>query len=205
MQIDFPALLSASRKSFSTKGKIYISTLCSTPCDKQMRYMFDGVEQDEDYKPWPGMEALIGDLIHDEWQKILVYAGVIKRAELPLITRIKDVDIHMSADGLDWTDSTEEYKTIGSKDYGLRAPMRKHVEQFNFYIGIRNIPAGVIRYFKRENGQHLKSFDVAFDPVLFECTKARIERILDNKLTYSFQSCNFCQYRKRCEEERRRP
>ena len=69
------------REKYISKNKIYISTLSASKCDRKIRYIFDGVTKDKDLSLWLGLEAEIGEQIHQFYQKQMLDNGILKFVE----------------------------------------------------------------------------------------------------------------------------
>jgi hypothetical protein len=192
---------------WNSQGKLYVSSLCATPCDHSMRFSYDGTQVDLDFEPWSGMEAEIGTLIHNLWQDIFLANGIYSKIEEKISIDIPKPDggllkINMKIDGVMKEDgSLDELKTVGVKDYNITEPIEKHREQLNMYLGVKQQNKGTIKYFKRENGSHLADFVIVFDPELFRSTIERIVRILNNDLKYDKSSCFLCPYKTKCKKD----
>lgn len=191
-------------RKWSTKGKIYISTLLATDCDKQLRWIFDGAETDPIVDEWPGLENEIGTLVHDLIQKSLLQMGGVASIEHKISIEVEGVKINMKTDGLFANGNVLEMKTLGPKDYDLKMPREKDVMQANFYLGILSKPKAIVSYFKRDNGKHIKSFQIDFDREKYKKVITRIVNIIrDKNLRFSKRSCRFCKYTKHCKEKGR--
>lgn len=189
---------------YSTLGKIYVSTLVGTECDKQVRYVFDDASRDENAYIWPGLEAEIGILIHDKIQDTFLAMGGLAEIEKKIYLEVEGVRLGMKVDGIFHNGNVLEMKTLGPKEYSIRSPRDKDQEQANLYLGILEAPKSIISYFKRDNGQHIKSFSCDFDQEMYDRTVQRICNIVNNKeLTHNKNSCRFCPFTKVCIQEGR--
>ena len=193
---------SKNKSQWSTKGKIWISTLVSTDCDRKLRFIFDDAPKDQNEDDWPGLESEIGILIHDIIQKSFVEKKGLDKIEKKIFIVIEGVKINMKVDGVFKNGNLLEIKTLGSKDYDLKQPREKDVLQANFYLGITKANSVIITYLKRENGQHIKSFQITFDRERYKKVIMRICNIIkDRNLRVDKRSCRFCQFTKICKEK----
>ena len=190
--------------NWGSKGKLYISVVAKTGCDRQLRFMFDGISKDADFFVWDGLENDIGIKIHDTLQKIFLIEGELKEVEVPIVFEVDEkFKMRMKIDGLTKDGDIWELKTIGVKDKGLTEPMSDHVVQLNFYLGVLGKEIGYLDYVLRDNGKLLQQFTVQYDPQLFESTVAKILNILMvdlSDLVKDKSDCNFCQYKSECKK-----
>lgn len=184
---------------YTSKGKIYISTLVSSECDKQLRLMFEDAPKDPEEDPWPGLENEIGTLIHDKIQQAFIERKGLAEIEKKISIEIEGIRLNMKVDGVFHNGNVLEIKTMGSKDYGMKKPREKDVLQANFYLGILEVKTAIITYLKRENGRHIKSFQFEFDRDKYKLLLGRICNIIkDRGLRHNKRACRFCSYTKEC-------
>jgi CRISPR/Cas system-associated exonuclease Cas4 (RecB family) len=191
-------------EKFSSKGKIYISVLSKLGCERQLKFMFDGIGKDKDFFVWDGLENDIGNAIHETLQKIFMETGELVAVEIPIKLPIDDTFyLSMRIDGELPDGSLWELKTLGEKDGKIQEPKIDHVTQLNFYLGVTNKAVGFLDYVKRDNGKLLKQFKINFDPELFEQTLNKVlnvQMMETQDLAINKKDCNFCQYKSECKK-----
>lgn len=187
---------------WSTKDKIYVSTLTSSQCDRQLRFIFDDEQKDDPLPVWPGLENEIGTLIHNKIQEAFARKNGLQEIEKKISITIENVKINMKVDGVFKNENLLEIKTLGSKEYDINQPRDKDIMQLNFYLGITGANSGIITYLKRDSGRHIKSFKIIFDRERYKKILYRICKIISNKnLRTHRNSCKFCQFTKVCKEK----
>lgn len=189
-----------SKSYFKTEGKIFASS-AGELCEWKLRHGFLGVLPVID-EPWPGKENKIGDAIHEQIQEDLRNQfGKKVEIEKFVSTYFGKLKVNCKIDAILHAFKEPQILEIKTcKDSEGKTPKREHFYQLQLYLGATGFKKGLLSYFKRSNGLHINTFEIEFDPQIYEEIKDKYIRVQEERdLVANTKSCKFCGYKHVCD------